>query len=92
MILGFSDKATEDVFHGTNSKAARSIPKVLWDVARRKLDMLNAAHVIEDLRIPPSNNLETLKGKWSIRVNGQYRVVFRFENGNASDIQIVDYH
>lgn len=96
VILDFGDKATEDIFNGENSKAARSIPKMIWAVAQRKLDILNAATVIEDLLIPPSNNLEKLKGnyagKWSIRVNSQYRVVFSFENGNASEVQIVDYH
>lgn len=96
MIGGFGDSATADVFHGVNSKEARRVPKELWEVARRKLDMLNSAHDIRDLRIPPANHLEPLKGrlagKWSIRINDQFRIVFRFEGGNATDVRITDYH
>jgi proteic killer suppression protein len=96
VIASFEDKATRDIFDGTDSKDARSIPKQLWSVARRKLDMVNAAHDLLDLKAPPSNRLEKLKGDlaglWSVRVNDQYRVVFRFANGNAEHVRITDYH
>jgi proteic killer suppression protein len=90
------DAATEGVFHGANTKAARTIPKNLWSVARRKLDMLNAATNVAALRIPPGNRLEALKGdragSFSIRVNDQYRISFRFEGEDAHDVRCEDYH
>jgi proteic killer suppression protein len=96
MIVSFADATTEDIFHGLDTKAARKIPKDIWPVARRKLDMLNAAHSLQDLRSPPSNRLEALKGnlqgKYSIRVNDQFRIVFAWSDGAASDVQITDYH
>lgn len=97
MILDFADQATEDIFHGVRSKAARrSLPQELWASARRKLDRLNAAREPRDLADPPGNRLEALKGDYagffSIRVNDQYRIVFRFEHGDARAVQIVDYH
>jgi len=74
---------------------ARAIPKAMWPVAVRKLDLLNAAHDLRDLRVPPGNRLEGLKGKWaghySMRVNDQYRLVFRWTEGNAHDVLITDY-
>ena len=80
MILDFGDQATEDVFHGDNTTAARRIPTTIWKTACRKLDMLNAAHELRDLAIPPGNRLEALKGRLagchSIRINDQFRVVF----------------
>jgi toxin HigB-1 len=97
VIASFADKVTADLFHGIESKETRRrLPRELWFVARRKLDMLNAAHDISDLRIPPANRLEALrgrlKGKWSIRINDQYRVVFTWKPGEASDVQVTDYH
>ena len=96
VIVGFGDKATKDVYDGTDSKEARSIPKQIWNVAHRKLDMLNAARDLMDLRAAQGNRLEKLKGKlagwWSIRVNDQYRVIFKFGNGTADAVQITDYH
>jgi proteic killer suppression protein len=96
MILSFRDRTAEDIYTGTNSKGARSIPRSIWKIATRKLDMLNAAHDIRDLRIPPGNRLEALKGHWngyhSIRVNDQYRIVFQWVEGNARDVLITDYH
>jgi toxin HigB-1 len=81
MILSFDDQTTEDIYNGVNSKAARKLPMVIWDIAFRKLDMINAAEVLNDLRIPRANRLKLLKGNWegyySIRVNDQYRIVFR---------------
>lgn len=85
------------MFHGVDSKAAKKVlPMVLGLVGRRKLDMLNAAATVKDLRVPPGNRLEKLKGAragwWSIRVNDQYRVVFKFDGGNASEVKIEDDH
>ncbi len=96
MIHSFRDRTTEDLFNGVNSKVARAIPKAMWPVAVRKLDLLNAAHDLRDLRVPPGNRLEGLKGKWAghyrMRVNDRYRLVFRWTDGNAHDVLITDYH
>lgn len=96
MILGFGDAGTEDLFHGENTKAARRIPVSVWKTASRKLDMLNAAHELGDLMAPPGNRLEALRGdlagKHSIRINDQFRVVFRWKDGNAHEVRIRDYH
>ena len=96
MIRSFGDSATEDVFHGRDSRAARRLPWAIWPVIRRKLDMVNAAHDLSDLASPPGNRLEALKGEragtYSIRVNNQYRIVFRFEDGAAYDVTCEDYH
>ncbi|MBI3189351.1 MAG: type II toxin-antitoxin system RelE/ParE family toxin [Ignavibacteriales bacterium] len=96
MIFTFADKVTEDIYHGIDSKSARRIPRLLWKTAFRKLDMINAAHQLRDLRIPPANKLEELKGNlsgfYSIRINDQYRIVFRWTNGNAYEVMITDYH
>jgi proteic killer suppression protein len=96
VIRSFGDGATEDIFHGTNSRAARTIPKVLWAVVRRKLDFLNAATNLQALRVPSGNRLEALKGNraglFSIRVNEQYRITFRFEGEDAHDVRCEDYH
>lgn len=96
MIVGFGDKATEDIFTGRKSRDARRIPQDLWRVARRKLDMLNAAADLQDLRVPPANRLEKLRGDLvrfhSIRVNDQFRVIFVWANGNASEVRVLDNH
>ena len=96
MIRGFADKVTEDLYHGKNSKDARRIPKSIWKIAQRKLDLLNRAIALGDLRVPPSNRLEKLRGDLegfhSIRVNDQYRIVFAFRNGDAHDVRVLDYH
>ncbi len=96
MIITFLSEATRDVYDGKESKQARRIPQFIWGVAQRKLDMLNAAHLLNDLRSPPANRLEALKGnlkgKYSIRINDQYRIVFEFRDGNAYEVEIVDYH
>lgn len=97
MIVGFADSATEDIFHGRNTKAAlKKLGKTLHAIVRRKLDMIDAAHIVGDLRVPPGNRLEQLKGnlagKWSIRINDPYRIVFRFDQGSASAVEIIDYH
>ncbi len=97
MILDFADEATEDLFHGRRTKAARRcLPPGLWPAAQRKLDRLNRAREPRDLADPPGNRLEPLKGDYAgfyrIRINAQYRVVFRFEHRDARDVQIVDDH
>lgn len=93
MIVGFSDKEAEKVWRGTVS---RRLPVSIQNVARRKLRMLNAAPRLDDLRIPPANRLEALKhdrkGQHSIRINDQWRICFRWIDGNAADVEIVDYH
>lgn len=96
MIRGFADQLTEDLYHGKNSRDARRLPKAPSRVVQRKLDMLNRATTLGDLRVPPNNRLEKLRGDLagyhSIRVNDQYRIVFAFRNGDAYDVQVVDYH
>jgi proteic killer suppression protein len=96
VIVGFADKTTEDVYVGRNSREARRIPREIWPVVRRKLDLINAAADLKDLRVPPANRLEKLRGDLarfhSIRVNDQYRVTFVWANGNASAVQVLDYH
>ena len=96
MIASFGDAATEALFHGEGGKAVRPIPTDIRSVAERKLDMLNAATELDDLRAPPGNRLEALKGdlkgKHSIRINYQWRVLFRWQAGDAHDVEIVDYH
>jgi proteic killer suppression protein len=96
VIISFGDRATEDIFNGLNSKTARKIPRAIWHVACRKLDMINAAHELKDLRIPPANRLEKLKGSLSaycsIRVNEKYRVIFIWKGNNVENVSITDYH
>jgi proteic killer suppression protein len=96
-IISFADEGTSDIYEGVNSKRARQgCPEVLWSGARRKLDLLNAATKLSDLRFPPGNRLEVLKddrrGQHSIRINDQYRVCFTWSDAGASDVEIVDYH
>jgi toxin HigB-1 len=97
MILSFRDQATEDIFNGRDTKPARrACPTALWAVARRKLDQLNAAVALTDLRAPPANRLEALKGnrrgQHSIRVNDQYRVCFQWTSEGPEHVEITDYH
>ena len=96
MIGSFGNKTAEHIFHGIASKEARKLPAELHRAAVKKLDLLNAAADIADLRVPPGNQLEKLKGdrlgQYSIRVNDQFRICFRFANGAATDVEIVDYH
>ncbi|MDQ5859052.1 MAG: type II toxin-antitoxin system RelE/ParE family toxin [Acidobacteriota bacterium] len=96
MIVSFGDTAIADLFHGRKTKAAKRLAVGLQASALRKLDMLNAAHVLEDLRSPPGNRLEALKGDlkgWhSIRVNDQWRIVFRWVEGAAAEVALRDYH
>jgi proteic killer suppression protein len=96
VIVSFGDDATSDLFHGVNSARVRRIPADVRRRALRKLDMLNAAADINDMRAPPSNHLEKLSGDlegfWSVRVNDQWRIIFRFADRAASDVRLVDYH
>ena len=96
MIVGFDDQATDDIYNGVDSKEARTIPKTIWTTAVRKLDMLDAATDLMDLKAPPGNRLEKLKGdragRWSIRVNDQFRIVFSWNHGNAEHVKIEDDH
>jgi len=96
VISSFGDATTADIYHGSDTKAARRIRRELWDRVQRKLDLLNACTSVEDLRIPPANRLEKLKGNlagfYSIRVNRQYRIVFKFANGNCEEVRCTDYH
>ena len=93
MIKGFADKETEKLFRGRRSKA---VPPHLREDTLAKLLVLNAARDVEELRAPPGNRLEKLrgsrKGQYSIRINVQYRIVFTFEGGDAYDVEVTDYH
>ncbi|MDD5307280.1 MAG: type II toxin-antitoxin system RelE/ParE family toxin [Deltaproteobacteria bacterium] len=96
MIVSFGDRATEDVFHGYATARLRRFPSEVLRLAARKLDMLNAASDLRDLRAPPGNRLEKLKGDMegfhSIRVNDQWRLLFRWSCGDALDVRLTDYH
>lgn len=96
MIQSFADESTADVFRDRNTRAARRIPRDLWRVIQRKLKVLDGAARLEDLVVPSGNRLERLKGaqpgRYSIRVNDQYRVTFKWESGNADEVRVEDYH
>lgn len=93
MIESFKCHETEGIFNG---KVSRRLPHDIQQVARRKLRMVNQARVLKDLLIPPGNKLEALhgnrKGEHSIRINGQWRICFIWNNGNPTHVEIVDYH
>jgi len=93
MIISFGSKETEKIWNGDRVK---NLPNDIQQIGRRKLRMLNNSQNLMDLRIPPSNKLEKLSGKmgdfYSIRINDQWRVVFKWEDGNASEVTIIDYH
>jgi len=93
MIISFSSKDTEKIWMGERVK---NLPNEIQEIGRRKLRMLNNSQNLADLRIPPSNRLEKLSGKMrdfhSIRINDQWRIVFLWLDGNASEVSIVDYH
>ncbi|NOZ75140.1 MAG: plasmid maintenance system killer protein [FCB group bacterium] len=97
MICSFSDRGTEDIFNGINSKVARrKCPRNLYAVAIRKLDQLDSVIQLQELRIPPGNHFEALRGdrrgQYSIRINEQYRLCFRWTEQGPEDVEIVDYH
>ncbi|MBE9138473.1 type II toxin-antitoxin system RelE/ParE family toxin [Nodosilinea sp. LEGE 07088] len=93
MIRGFKDKETQKVFERQRS---RKLPSDIQQVALRKLRMLNRAETLQDLRVPPANRLERLvgdrEGQYSIRINDQWRICFLWQDGDALDLEIVDYH
>jgi proteic killer suppression protein len=97
VIRSFVDAATEDVFNGRNTgQARRKCPLGLWPVARRRLDQLDSAERLDDLRVPPGNRLEALvgdrKGEHRIRINDQYRICFRWQRGDAHNVELTDDH
>lgn len=97
MIQSFGDEGTADIYHGRETKRAhRRCPSDLWTVARRKLDQLDVATVLGDLRAPSGNRLEGLKGdrkgQHSIRINQQFRICFRWTAEGPVNVEIVDYH
>ena len=96
MIQSFGDETTVDLFRERNTRAARRIPRQLWRIAQRKLKALDVAARLEDLTIPAGNRLELLKGgqagRHSLRINDQYRVTFRWEQGHAHEVRVEDYH
>jgi len=97
MIVSFGDQGTEDVFNGRRSRDAMKVcPAILWRVARRKLDRLDSVDRLDELRVPPGNRLEALrgdrKGQHSIRINDQYRICFAWTDVGPATVEIVDYH
>ena len=93
MIRSFADKETERIWNG---ELSRRTPNQIQALARRKLRMPNAAQRLDDLRIPPANRLEAMKGKragqHSIRINDQWRICFLWHEGQCDEVEIVDYH
>lgn len=93
MIKSFGDKETEKIWNGLRSK---KLPNEIQEIARRKLRMINSAEDLNDLKIPPSNHLEKLKGNlakyYSVRINNQWRIIFSWKNENTYEVQIIDYH
>ena len=97
MINSFRNRGIEDIFNGLDTRFARQIcPRNLWRIARRKLDQINRVRELRELAIPPGNRLESLQGdragQYSIRINDQFRICFRWEEGDAYEIEITDYH
>jgi proteic killer suppression protein len=96
VIVSFGDKGTEAVFHGTPIRLLRRYPADVIARAVRKLDLLNGSPQLSDLEVPPGNRLEPLKGDlkgfYSIRVNDQWRMVFRWHGSDAHEVRLVDYH
>ncbi len=96
MLRSIADKTTQDIYDGVNSRHARKLLRELHGKTKRLLDQINAAPTLDFLRIPPSNRLEKLRGDlagyWSLRINDQWRIVFRWEGNDALDVEIMDYH
>ena len=93
MIISFGSKETEKIWDG---ELVKKIPMEIQQIGRRKLRMLNNSQNIADLMIPPSNRLEKLSGKlkdyYSIRINDQWRIIFKWENNHSYEVEIIDYH
>jgi len=96
LIASFGDRATADLYHGVATSRARRFAPDVVAAAVRKLDMLNSARSLLDLRSPPGNRLEALRGElrdsYSIRVNDQWRIIFGWAEGQAHQVRLVDYH
>ncbi|MBW1737862.1 MAG: type II toxin-antitoxin system RelE/ParE family toxin [Deltaproteobacteria bacterium] len=97
MIQSFRNKGSEDIFNGKNTRNARKLcPRSLWQVASRKLDQLDSAKFLEELKIPPGNKLEALtrdrKDEYSIRINDRYRICFKWAEAGPYQVEIIDYH
>lgn len=96
MIKSFGDKTAQDVYHGINSRYARKLLRALHPKAQRLFDQINAALSLEFLRIPPGNRLKKLtgdlEGRWSLRINDQWRIVFCWEGNDAFEVKIIEYH
>jgi proteic killer suppression protein len=96
VIQSFGDETTADLFREQNTREARRIPRELWRSAQRKLKAIDVAARLEDLTIPSGNRLERLRGdqagRYSIRINDQYRVTFRWEQQHAYEVRVEDYH
>jgi len=94
-IRSFGDPTTADLYHGRSTSRVRRFPPNVIRISLRKLDVLNAAHRLDDLRSPPGNRLELLRGDLegfhSIRINDQWRIIFRWDDG-ANDVSVTDYH
>jgi proteic killer suppression protein len=93
MILSFGTKETEAIWNG---QWAKKLPNEVQETGRRKLRMLNNSQNLTDLKVPPSNRLEKLSGNlkeyYSIRINDQWRIIFKWQDNNSSDVTIIDYH
>jgi proteic killer suppression protein len=93
MLISFGDKVTEKIWKGERVK---NLPSEIQEIGRRKLRMLNNSQNLVDLQVPPSNRLEKLKGNlkdfYSIRINSQWRIIFKWQNGSASEVEFIDYH
>jgi len=97
MIKSFRNRAAEDIFNGKSTKdAMRICPKKLWKIAVRKLDQIDSVSSLDELKVPPGNRLESLsgnrKGQYSIRINEQYRICFKWVENEPDDVEITDYH
>jgi len=97
MIVSFKSQAAEDVFNGKASKEARrACPQDIWRIAARKLDQLDSVETLSELKVPPGNRLEPLsgnrKGQYSVRINEQFRICFKWGESGPFDVEIVDYH
>ena len=90
MIRTLADDTTRDIWNGVNTKAARRIPRELWPIVHRKLDQIDAVTKLEDLKVPTGKG--DLRGLHAVRVNDQYRIVFRFEGADAFDVRCTDDH
>jgi len=96
MIKNFSSKLAHDIFDGVNSRYARKLPKLLVAKAQRLLDQINSVTRLQTLKVPPSNKLKRLTGNlneyWRIKIDRQWAIIFKWVDGNAHDVDIIDYH